>query len=397
MRKADAALFLLVALEGSWKAAALNPVPDSPTKTVTLPVREGLVTVNVDGQDVDLLLDSGYFDLNVLDGHWYERTYGAGACKRRGSGCYFCPEKNPCHFDGREPITRPVFGGNTSMISIHRSGSLILGGHNVTDFEFAISRVVHVNKDSSAFGLFGISLVPQNPRYFGWAANITSVMKALLYCNVIARLSYTLQTDMRQSSSLVSGQLTLGDAIDESQRGKYISPKHIFDPVTNRAITAVWVSSLHLLDEEGRLLTKNERLTRRHPSSYLSLLDTGANIILLPQPNVLQEIVSKLCMKLKAQGYSSEEVNRMWSVENGFIYVKERTVSFLPVLTFRLGDGDNAVGIKIPPKHYCTSSGGNVVRLGVTNSSFALLGAPLFKAYSVHVDHTDHKIALLEN
>ncbi|KAF4752075.1 hypothetical protein FOZ63_006192, partial [Perkinsus olseni] len=345
MRKADAAVFLLVALEGSWEAAALIPVPDSPTETVTLPVREGLVTVNVDGQDVDLLLDSGYFDLNVLDGHWYERTYGA--------------EENPCDFNGKEPITRPAFGGNTSMISIHRSGSLILDGHNVTDFEFAISRVEHVNKDSSVFGLFGISMVPQSPRYFGWAANITSVMKALLYRNVIARLSYTLRTDMRQNSSLVSGQLTLGDAIDESQRGKYISPKHIFDPVTDRALTAVWVWSMKLLDEEGRILTKNERLTRRHPSSYLSLLDTGANLILLPQPNVLQDIVSKLRMNLKKQGYTEEEIDRMWWTANGFIRVEERVVRFLPVLTFRLGDGDNAVRIKVPPKHYCVNMGEN--------------------------------------
>ncbi|KAF4723756.1 hypothetical protein FOZ62_012756, partial [Perkinsus olseni] len=219
--------------------------------------------------------------------------------------------------------------------------------------------VEHVNKDSSVFGLFGISMVPQSPRYFGWAANITSVMKALLYRNVIARLSYTLRTDMRQNSSLVSGQLTLGDAIDESQRGKYISPKHIFDPVTDRALTAVWVWSMKLLDEEGRILTKNERLTRRHPSSYLSLLDTGANLILLPQPNVLQDIVSKLRMNLKKQGYTEEEIDRMWWTANGFIRVEERVVRFLPVLTFRLGDGDNAVRIKVPPKHYCVNMGEN--------------------------------------
>ncbi|KAF4676406.1 hypothetical protein FOL46_002910 [Perkinsus olseni] len=124
MKKADAALFLLATLKGSWKAAALRQLPDDPTKTVTLPVREGFVTINVDGQDVDLLLDSGYCELNVLDGYWYERTYGTGACKERGSGCYFCPEEKPCEFDGKEPITRVSFGGNMSMISIHRSETL---------------------------------------------------------------------------------------------------------------------------------------------------------------------------------------------------------------------------------------------------------------------------------
>ncbi|KAF4712706.1 hypothetical protein FOZ62_010028 [Perkinsus olseni] len=122
--------------------SSLSEVPSSeaqtPTEPLTIPVKEGFVTVNVDGQEIGLFLDSGYPDLTMLDGHWYEQEYGKDACKEPGAGCYFCPEDDPCDFEGTElPLTR--FGDNTTLKSVLRSGSLVLTGRQAADFDFSVA------------------------------------------------------------------------------------------------------------------------------------------------------------------------------------------------------------------------------------------------------------------
>ncbi|KAF4728024.1 hypothetical protein FOZ63_000739 [Perkinsus olseni] len=119
----------------------------APTEPLTIPVEEGFVRVNVDGQKIglfettrnNLFLDSGYPDLTMLDGHWYEQEYGKDACKEPGAGCYFCPEDHPCDFEEDElPLTR--FGDNTTLRSVLRSGLLVLADREAADFDFSVAK-----------------------------------------------------------------------------------------------------------------------------------------------------------------------------------------------------------------------------------------------------------------
>ncbi|KAF4692991.1 hypothetical protein FOZ63_008537 [Perkinsus olseni] len=389
-----AAMLLAATPNAYWRALALHP--EAQVKTVKLPVQNGLVRVSVDGQEVDLLLDSGYYDITVIDGHWYERTYGEGACKKLGSGCYFCPQEAPCDFDSKSGVSTMKMAGNTTMEAIHRSGRLELGGHVATGISFRVCRAVHVNKGSTIFGLFGISMLPKGSSLFKFAPNALSVMEFLMNRSLIGRLSYSLRTNTTQSSDFVSGEIALGDTIDESEAAKYIFPEFTSSPKTQQALPTVWVSSVKLLDANDNLL-RTEGSTLRNPSSYQALLDTGTSDILLSQPELLEDISYKIRMNLKNKGYTEERVNQMWRRGTRFLRVEEEAFPSLPVLEFRLGYGSKSTSLKIPPKHYCINKRKGVLLLKIGEAKSSILGTPLFRAYSVHVDFTDHRIALLEN
>ncbi|KAF4719253.1 hypothetical protein FOZ62_019089, partial [Perkinsus olseni] len=51
-------------------------LPNALARTVTMPVEDGFVTVEIDGQEVELLLDTGFYGMSVMDGKWYKRKYG---------------------------------------------------------------------------------------------------------------------------------------------------------------------------------------------------------------------------------------------------------------------------------------------------------------------------------
>ncbi|KAF4751740.1 hypothetical protein FOZ63_000012 [Perkinsus olseni] len=396
-----AAMLLAATPNVSCRASALHS--EAQEKTVKLPVENGLVRVSVDGQEADLLLDSGYYDLTVIDGHWYERTYGDGACQKLGSGCYFCPQQALCDFDSKSGVSTMKMAGSTTMKAIHRSGTLELGGHVATGISFRVCRAVHVNKGSTIFGLFGISMLPKSSGLCKFAPNALSVMEFLMNRSLIGRLSYTLRTNTTQSSDFVSGEIALGDTIDESETAKYTFPEFTSSTKTQQALPTVWVSSVKMLDTNDNLL-RTEGSTLRNTSSYPALVDTGTSDILLSQPELLEDISYKIRMNLKKKGYTEERVSQMWRrgtlprvTDQGFLRVEEEASPSLPVLEFQLGHGSKSMSLKIPPRHYCINKRKGVLLLKIGEAKSSILGTPLFRAYSVHVDFTDHRIALLEN
>ncbi|KAF4751744.1 hypothetical protein FOZ63_000016 [Perkinsus olseni] len=393
MSKSLAAALVGATMSVSCRASGLQS--NASAKTVTVPVKDGLVTINLDGQDVDLLLDSADFEMNVLDGHWYEGKYGQGACKRRGSGCYFCPEEKPCHFDGKEPVYKVSYVGNTRMESIYRNGSLSLGGHDTTDILFRVSRATHVDEDSSLYGIFGLGM-PKNLQMFSVPPNVKDVLESLVDNDIIGRLSYTLRTNTTQSSDLISGELTLGDTpVVESNATNYIVTYMANKSDTDLGYVQASISPLRLFDAEGHLLREQGPALGR-PESYSIHIDTGANAIFLAQAGLLDDIQSKLQLRLIREGYTYEEVIGSYWRRQNYMYVKEDVVSFLPVLGFQLTDEHESVWIKILPQHYC-NEGAGVWVIKVREARFNILGTPFLRAYSIHVDFTDLKLALFQN
>ncbi|KAF4650350.1 hypothetical protein FOZ61_000398 [Perkinsus olseni] len=362
-----------------------------------MPVKEGFVRVSIDGQEVDLKLDSGFWGLTVMDGGWYEREFGNGACDDPRAGCYFCSEKSPWEFSEGKLAQGLLSADGKRALNINRTGTMVLGGREAANFPFMISRTFAGPTTIKPYGLFGISgLEPSSIVPHPWPGG-ESVLDSLVRLNVIGRQSYTLYTNNSGNSSFISGQVTLGDALDESKAGEYRLVDYGYNPKTYRAFANVWVSSLRLLDAQGAQLMK-AGLVRRRPDSLLSMLDTGANGIYLPYPGLLKDIKSRLGMKLKKNGYTEEQINKMWREDQGpLAQVKEEAFDSLPVLGFHLGEGDNSIPIKIHPRHYCLHTGDGDVIVYVQESDMNLIGTPFFRAYNVHVDYTNNKIALLEN
>ncbi|KAF4654298.1 hypothetical protein FOZ61_008345 [Perkinsus olseni] len=162
-------------------------------------------------------------------------------------------------------------------------------------------------------------------------------------------------------------------------------------------MTSVWVSSVKLFGPRGNLTTKEGPVGLRL-SSFLATMDTGANDIYLPYPGLLEEIEKGLKREMKKCGYGEQQIAGVWRKSKwGCDYVKKEAFESLPVLGLRLDDGYDSISIKIHPEHYCAGplQGEYIIFVKETNDS--VLGTPFFRAYSVHVDYTNNKIALLEN
>ncbi|KAF4695800.1 hypothetical protein FOZ63_008474 [Perkinsus olseni] len=364
-----------------------------------MPVEEGFVTVNIDGQDVRLLLETAQFDLTVIDGDWYEEKYGKGSCKADRAGCYVCPPKDPCNFDTDPSRKTTVLDDDRTIESIRRTATLVLDNKEAANFTIQVSRPISWNKTVAPCGFLGLSGLPPSSERFHPSLDQESVLDALVRRNVIGRQSYTIRTDTRQTSQFISGELTLGDTLDESKRTKYMFPEWVSDSKYHRAFPAVSLSSMELFYGDGRQSERKKGLKLRKSRSFVMTLATGANGIYLPYRSTLDNIEKKMKRRLEEKkGYTKEKIDQMWlKGEDGFAHVKSRAFGSLPVLGLELGDANNSIPIKIHPRHYCGNTEQGDVIVFVRHYGGYLIGTPFFRAYSVHVDYTNNKIALLEN
>ncbi|KAF4721396.1 hypothetical protein FOZ62_010444, partial [Perkinsus olseni] len=93
---------------------AVGPRPNR-RSVVTLPIEDGHVIVNIDGQDQHLLLDTGSSLLRVMDGDWYVGKYGKGACLTPSKGCFYSPKEAPCDFE-KDPTLMTSYSADGSAI-----------------------------------------------------------------------------------------------------------------------------------------------------------------------------------------------------------------------------------------------------------------------------------------
>ncbi|KAF4680036.1 hypothetical protein FOZ60_014163 [Perkinsus olseni] len=257
----------------------------------------------------------------MLDGHWYEQEYGKDACKEPGAGCYFCPEDHPCDFEEDElPLTR--FGDNTTLRSVLRSGLLVLADREAADFDFSVAKSI-----------------PTNPEEYEYRDDSESLIDSLVDHGLIERPSYTFRTDTTQNGLSITGQLTLGEKLDESTAAKHKWQTIVYSEKFHEALATVWVSSVKLSGGRRRLFPLESRASE-YPGPNLSIIDTGGPIVSLAIPGLLEDLEKSLKMKLRRKGYDEEKIARMFRRdENGFLYVKQRVFKYLPVLKLRLNDG----------------------------------------------------------
>ncbi|KAF4684552.1 hypothetical protein FOZ60_007709 [Perkinsus olseni] len=375
----------------------------APTEeSLSLSVEEGFVKINLDGQEVELLLDSAYPFLSVLDGEWYEKEFGEGACMERRTGCYFCPTDDPCEFKDYKKLPTGVFADNSTIVSEIRWGSLSLNNRTISKFPFRVSRyAVRRNDPLRPWGHFGISMVPPDSKTFRRWPGDESLLDSLMRHRIIGRPTYTLLSKAQQLLPLnyISGELTLGDAIGYP-RSEYKIIKFFHSPYHHRAYAKTWVSSVKLFDTNENLLTK-QRFLYTYPRSFMASIDTGTNTISLPYPHLHDDIVRVIRRGMKRDGYDDRQIAAMrirFEDDDDFLYVRKEVFDYLPVLGLQLEDGSKSISIKIHPKHYTWDAGSGVLALLlIYRPDSCALGTQFFRAYSVHVDYTTHKIALFEN
>ncbi|KAF4736320.1 hypothetical protein FOZ63_029215 [Perkinsus olseni] len=378
---------------------AATPVFGARNKTIAVPVDEGFTSVMIDDQEVELLVDSGSWDLIVIDGHWYEEKFGEVACGKPHSGCFFCPVDAPCDFDKEQTVTT-TFADDIVIERIFRTGRLVLAGNEVTRFVYSIARSTGNATERSAIGYFGLALRPPGSERFESPLYQRSVLETLFQRNLIGHLSYTTRSNGNQDSPFLSGQVTLGDTIDESDLSNYMFPQWTDDGIHHRAFAAVSVLSVEVL--HPRRVARGDRPAksfldfsgrRTNQSAFRAQIGTGFTGLYLLYPDLFEEIKKKLKRALRRAGHKELIWGRN---ENGVAYVPEGVRPFLPVLRLRLGGGGNSIPISIFPEHYClrTGQGYDVILAG--HAAHGALGTPFFRAFSVHVDYSANRIGLLK-
>ncbi|KAF4704954.1 hypothetical protein FOZ63_029492 [Perkinsus olseni] len=316
-----------------------------------MPVESGFVSVGIDDQNLDLLLDSGFWGIAVLDGDWYKKTFGKYACRKRRQGCYFCPREDPCVFEGDEPSENLQFADGKILKCIMRSGKLVLESQGGSEFPFRVCRGISWDDETRPTGLFGISMVPPTSERYQGLASTESTLEMLVRYNFTGRRSYTLQTIADRISKFISGELTLGGALDEQEAKQHLFPEFAVNPETHAAFAAVWVSSVELFGA-GRKLKAREPLSRRHPPSFLAIIDTGTSGISLPCPVLIDEMESVLRMGLRKERYGDAQITQMYTAdEEKLVYVQEEAFDSLPVMGLRLRGESHSMRVDIHLKH----------------------------------------------
>ncbi|EER15649.1 hypothetical protein Pmar_PMAR025662 [Perkinsus marinus ATCC 50983] len=358
-----------------------------------MPVKDGFVTVNVGGQSMKLLLDTGGFDLTVIDGGWYENQYGKGACAKSESGCYFCPAEAPCDFDNDPSTLVTILEDGRAIRTITRSATVALNGKVIRDFPFKVSVPESWNKTEPFHGFFGIADTPPKVAF-------ESALKFLVRHYIVGRQSYTLRTNVQQSTQFITGELTLGDKVEKNKDSKYMFAEWHTDPDHHYAFPTISLSTT-VLQNEPQSVGKSKGLRLGHSKPRLMSLVTGANGIYLPYKSILDRIETKIRRTMKKKlGYSEDKIGKMCYLGgDGFIHVKKEAYDSLPVLNLQLEGGKESKQIRIHPKHYTGDTGGEDVIIYINHfgKDQNMLGTPFFRAYTVHVDYTDNTIALLEN
>ncbi|KAF4722585.1 hypothetical protein FOZ62_000705, partial [Perkinsus olseni] len=92
-----------------------------------------LVAIKADGQDLNLLVDTGASDLFFISKEWLEESEGLGACEASVYGCYQCTT-DLC--DAR--VTDITFYDDSCASIVPLTGNLTIGEQEVPEVKFGL-------------------------------------------------------------------------------------------------------------------------------------------------------------------------------------------------------------------------------------------------------------------
>ncbi|KAF4752653.1 hypothetical protein FOZ62_027691 [Perkinsus olseni] len=317
---------------------------------VKMPIEDGHVTVNINGQDQHLRLDTGSSQLRVMDGDWYESRYGEGACLTPNKGCFYCPQDALCDFDKDPTLTTSHSADGSTIKSLSRHGSLTLGSCRIDNFPFKVSREFSPKLKPPPRGYFGIAAPPQSLQGY---PDGSSFLESLFRSGTITKQVYFVRALPTNNSKYITGELTLGYGIDKSMAGRKIGSFRFFHgPLSHQGFPTVRIVFVGL-SNTGESPSGGEMYAHRYRQVFPSVLDTGSTALFLPLPTLLEDIVMELKRNLRAKGYEERVIASKYLLKDGKLAVYKNVVDALPVLNIRISDEGMSVLVQLHPRHYC--------------------------------------------
>lgn len=354
---------------------------------VTMPIENSYATVELDGQRVALLVDSGSDKLLVNSGEWYEEIYGKGACTDSKAACYFCPSPEQCYSDTSRVYRSRFADGAEARYVIHKA-SLTIGEQTaIEEFEFGI--IIDFidpagGSNSRSLGILGIA--PACSRKL-----LSSFIEQLQSSSTIARRTFAIHAKRGRG---FNGEVTFGALVKEDVRTTLSRMAYCYKNGWGRV--SVWTASVALLRTDGNLSNVYRPLMSQRDRSYLSYVDSGT--ISIGIPNAADLIERILESTKREMGKFSEQYWKVEETGEKYLIIDKRMRKYLPTLAFRL---QNEVGfsLKIEGRDYTVCGrGGCFVRIRDSGLKDRILfGIPLFRAYDVHVDFDERKIGFVRN
>ncbi|KAF4676427.1 hypothetical protein FOL46_002933 [Perkinsus olseni] len=361
-------------------------------KTVTVPIEDDHVKVEIDGRELTLLLDTGSNAILVNDGVWYEGKYGKGTCGDPRAACYFCPGGRTCLDAGMSVLGLNFVEGQVCRFVL-RSGSITLGEHSIDGVEFGV--VVDFTPPPShetarSPGMLGMGLASAG-------SPLTSLLQQLKYKSVIDKLALSIRTQPSGKVG-INGRVVLGEVV-EGGLGMQLTPLEMCDKVRWNRVT-VRVSPMAILGSDWNLLHTQGSDELGRNSSRLGYVDSGTRDILVPDAaQFVYAIIQYAKERIKLDRFwrnpgrarpifeKKTNTRRSWFIDEGVL-------KFFPTLVLTVGS-NRSMAVTIPPGDYARCVRGWCV-LGVAShqEDRVLLGVPFLRACDAYVDFESNVVGL---
>ncbi|KAF4671210.1 hypothetical protein FOL47_001656 [Perkinsus chesapeaki] len=347
-------------------------------EALVLPVVEEFISLGLDGQKNDLLVDTGTARSFAIHGPSYERLNGEGSCGKLRSGCYFCPRENPCEDILQRKRWRVAFGSGEYEYVEHTL-TLTIGAAVIKDFTFGLA-IKHSGVRCEPHGYLGLS--------FGRRSLPETVLEQLKRRGIIADLVYAIHIKGPMGST--SGVLSLGDAQLVGGESVKMDPRR--PPELHRK-PAVPLSMIQLVDIQGVLHLHAAVEGATAGDSTPMLVDSGLGVIDVPA-SVFDLINLVMIDSLTQEGSKISVGDRghkeiIWEDNCGWVVVRDKHAKYLPDIVYCIGEGPDCIQLRIQPKHYIQNCNRGYCFLAVAripNRRALGLGQPLFRAYAIGFD-----------
>ncbi|KAF4663256.1 hypothetical protein FOL47_005830 [Perkinsus chesapeaki] len=340
---------------------------------LSLLLADGKIGMNIDGNPLQLNVDTGSPHTLVVYKDWYEDTYGKGACKTLPSGCYSCPSK--CDPYAKEVFVRS-FNDGSEYSTVYLKGALSVNGKMVGDIEFGL--VLNftrgpISSDPFPHPMFGIGYDSIPGHY--------TVLHQLYARKLVPEFAY--QICSPTPPFVFAGQLVLGSSQGACsiQRPITILPM-VMLPTLSALSSAIF--------SYGLVSSKKHDAFVRPLDNLFILFDTGTESLAFPH-YIFMDVKEKLI------NFASRDSGRTVNarVVNGLLCIGFPAIQYLPALTFSLGVKDKPFEVKILPKDYISRCDGQWCILRILYvGKHIILGRPFFSSYFLGADLENAKLKI---
>ncbi|KAF4655735.1 hypothetical protein FOL47_009315 [Perkinsus chesapeaki] len=370
------------------------------------------VELELDGQPITLLADSGSHATTVISGDWYEHLYGKGSCKYVVSGCYFCPASDPCNLESlsNAEVNEIGYGDGKIVHFSTRTVSLKVGKTVLNDFTVGlIINSTAVRRNEQPFAILGLDMkleVLANSADRKLSTQLT-FLDQLVYAGVIARNTFAIYASDHNQG--INGQLVIGGQARENQaKGEVMALPFWTDRVSSqlafdvRAAEAVATTT----NEIQRIDFANEGKRLR------AFLDTGATA------TVLDEAIFKLMWKAIETEFGSKNVDASMSSSDpteftdrkelsvcicydGSLWIRKKLINRLPVIKLEVNSEPHISIVHLSLRNHIQACQSGWCIISVQHylpvdhtGDFIILGEHFFLQYDTHIDLSKKVVSL---